>query len=80
MTRYLIKKVTALFVEGTYLTPSFIRDDCDLGFVTLEIVFQRRKKPSQVGCLDNIGWLHQEIHGDAGLLLCQDGKQSTRLG
>lgn len=41
MTYYLIKKkkITALCVEGTYLTPSFIRDDCDLGFVRLEIVF-----------------------------------------
>lgn len=40
MTYYLIKKkITALLVEGTYLTPSFIRDDCDLGFVRLEIVF-----------------------------------------
>lgn len=40
MTYYLIKKkITALCIEGTYLTPSFIRDDCDLGFVRLEIVF-----------------------------------------
>lgn len=39
MTYYLIKKITALYVEGTYLTPSFIRDNCDVGFVRLEIVF-----------------------------------------
>lgn len=39
MTYYLIKKITALCIEGTYLTPSFIRDDCDFGFVRLEIVF-----------------------------------------
>lgn len=33
------KKVTVLHIEGTYLTLRFMRDDCDLGFAMLEIVF-----------------------------------------
>lgn len=39
MTYYLIKKNNSFVRRGDISDPKFIRDDCDLGFVRLEIVF-----------------------------------------
>lgn len=47
------KKVIVLCIQGMSLTPCIMRDDCDLRFATLELVFQSGEH-SAVGCLDNM--------------------------